>query len=507
MTLKKSLLASLLGTTLAFAALHSAPVLAGKADDTLNVAFSDEPEPLDSYKIAGRQGLIIARHIYDGLLYKDLSSGEIKPALAQSWKFTDDKTIEFALRKGVKFHNGADFNADDVITTLNTVIKPAYGTRFQISVDWIASVEKVDDYTVRIHMAKPFAGAVEMLADALPIYPHAYFAEKGSAGMAEHPVGTGPYKLVEQTPGVRYVLERFDQYYAGSPKGKPAIKRIVIRTIPEMNTQYAELMSGKLDWIWRVPPDQAKRLAGRVNMINAPIMRIAYVSLAAGSATDTPIANPLVRKAMLYAVNRQQIAKVFGGASSQVLNSACNPLQFGCEQDVAAYGYDPQKAKALLKEAGYPNGFDLEMVFSAIPRPVAEAVSSDLAKVGVRVRLNENQFAAAVQKWRAGTLPALMSNWGSYGIGDVAFILSNYFGGGDDDMVKDAQLAAWLKVADASPDNEVRKQNYSLALKKIADQAYWIPLYNYNINYGLSKDLNFTPQPDEFARWWLSSWK
>lgn len=120
----------------------------------------------------------------------------------------------------------------------------------------------------------------------------------------------------------------------------------------------------------------------------------------------------------------------------------------------------------MLKEAGYPNGFELEMVFAAMPRPVAEAVSSDLAKVGIRVRLNENQFAAAVQKWRAGTLPALMSNWGSYGIGDVAFILSNYFGGGDDDMIKDDELAAWLKVADSSPDSDVRKQNYSLALKR-----------------------------------------
>lgn len=508
MKLERSILSTVLGATLACSSLYTLPALADKADDTLNVAFAAEPEALDTYKIAGREGLILARHIYDGLLYKDLDSGEFKPALAESWQFIDPMTIEFKLRHGVKFHNGADFSADDVVTTLNTVIKPDYGTRYQISVDWIDHVEKVDDYRVRIHMAKPFAGAVEMLADALPIYPHNYFTEQGSAGMSAMPVGTGPYKLVEQTPGVRYVLERFDDHYTDSPKGRPAIKRIVARTIPEMNTQYAELMSGTLDWIWRIPPDQAKQLERRVKIVNAPIMRISYVNFASAAHDgSSPISNPLVRKAIIHAVNRERIAKVFGGDASAVLNSACNPAQFGCEQDVTRYDYDPEQARALLKQAGYTDGFDLDMTFAAMPRPVAEVIAAELSKVGIRLNLNENQYAAAVQKWREGSVPALFSNWGSYGIGDVVFILSNFFGAGADDQIKDPELAELLQVADTTNDREVRQANYSQALKKIADEAYWMPMYNFNINYGLSADLNFTPHPDEFARWWLASWK
>nr|WP_067290644.1 ABC transporter substrate-binding protein [Marinobacterium profundum] len=508
MQLKRSLLCTLLGATLACSTLSSLPALAGKTDDTLNVAFSAEPEALDTYKIAGREGLILARHLYDGLLYKDLDTGEFKPALAESWEFTDPLTIELKLRQGVKFHNGASFSADDVLTTLNTVIKPDYGTRYQISVDWIERVEKINDYSVRIHMAKPFAGAVEMLADALPIYPRAYFSENGSAGMAAMPIGTGPYQLMEQTPGVRYVLERFDDHYADSPKGRPSIKRIVARTIPEMNTQYAELMSGSLDWSWRIPPDQAKKLERRVTIVNAPIMRIAYVNFAKAAQDGAyAISDARVRKAIIHAVNREQIAKVFGGDASEVLNSACNPAQFGCEQDVTRYEYDPAQAKALLQDAGLGDGFDMDMTFAAMPRPVAEAVAADLAKVGIRVNLNENQYAAAVQKWREGSVPALFSNWGSYGIGDVVFIDSNFFGGGADDQSADPEVAALLQLADTSNDRAVRKANYSLALKKIADEAYWMPMYNFNINYGLSDDLNFTPHPDEFARWWLASWK
>ncbi|MBY6116819.1 ABC transporter substrate-binding protein [Mameliella alba] len=481
---------------------------AGKTDNTLNVAFAAEPEPLDTYKIAGRQGLILARHIYDGLLYKDLDTGEIKPALAESWEYVDDLTMEFTLRQGVTFHDGSTFTADDVVQTLNTVITPEYGTRYSISVDWIESVEKLDDYKVRINMAKPFAGAVEMLADALPIYPHAHFAETGSEGMARTPIGTGPYRLVSQEPGVRYEFERFAGHYEGSPKAGASIDTIVVRTIPEMNTQYAELMSGGLDWIWRIPPDQAAKLERRVQIISAPIMRIAYVGLAPTAMDgDTPVADRDVRQALIHAVNREAIVDAFAGGGSKVLNTPCNPAQFGCAQDVAAYGYDPEKAKTLLAEAGYADGFELDMVFSAMPRPVAEAVAADLAQVGVTLKLNEQQYSAGVGQWRQGSLPAFFSNWGSYGIGDVAFILSNFFGGGGDDLVQDPELAKWLTTADTSTDRAVREENYAKAVKKIADEAYWMPMYNFNVNYGLSPDLSFTPHPDEFARWWLASWK
>ena len=512
MTMTKSFLCSgtsfALTAAAAIAALTPAAALAGKADDTLNVAFASEPEPLDTYKIAGREGLILARHVYDGLLYKDLDTGEILPALAKTWERTGPLTMEFELREGVEFHDGTEFTADDVVETLNTVITPEYGTRYGISVDWIESVEKLGDYKVRINMSKPFAGAVEMLADALPIYPSEHFAEQGSEGMARNPVGTGPYRLVEQEPGIRYVFERFEDHYEGSPKGKPAIKNIVVRTIPEMNTQYAELMSGDLDWIWRIPPDQADRLEDRVQLISAPIMRIAYVGFAPlADGGETPVAKADVRRALIHAVDRKAIVDAFAGGASEVLHTACNPAQFGCEQDVIEYEHDPALAKEMLAAAGYPDGFEMEMVFAAMPRPVAEAVAANLAEVGVNVELNEQQYAAGAAQWRAEQLPAFFSNWGSYGIGDVVFILSNFFAGGEDDLVQDAELQEWVTAGDTATDRAERLENYSKAVKKIAAEAYWMPMYNFNVNYGLSPDLNFKPHPDEFARWWQASWK
>ena len=482
---------------------------AGKEDDTLRVAFSAEAATLDNYKIASREGLILARHLFDNLLYKDLDTNTIVPALAKSYRFVDDLTMEFELRQGVKFHNGEAFDADDVVYTLNMVVREDYGTRYRIVVDWIKSVEKINRYTVRIHMAKPYALALEMLAGPLPIYPKDYFESVGVNKFGVAPIGTGPYKLTDVTPGTRWVLEAYDDHYDSSPKGRPAIGTIDIRVLPEPNIQYAELLTGKLDWIWRVPPDQAGKLeqSPKVSVLSAPIMRIGYIHFNVNAGTeDFPTRKKKVRQAILHAIDRQGIADAFVGGASKVVHTACNPTQFGCTQDVVKYDHDPGKARALLAEAGYPDGFETELVVVA-PRPQAEAVAADLAKVGIKVRLNEQQYAAAADKWRAGKSVMIFSNWGSYGIGDMALITSNFFGGGVDDLVQDAQLSQWLNTGDTATDAGVRKENYAKALKTIAENAYWMSMWNFNVNYATNSELNFTPHPDEFARWFKSSWK
>lgn len=490
-------------------ALGSGGAQAGKEDDTLNVGFDAEAATLDNYRVASRQGLIIARHLFDNLLYKDLDTNTIVPALAKSYRFVDELTMEFELRRGVTFHNGEAFDADDVVYTFNMVTREDYGTRYRIVVDWIKSAEKIDQYGVRLHMTKPYALALEMLAGPLPIYPNEYFESVGADEFGVAPIGTGPYKLADITLGTRWVLEAFDGHYAESPKGQPAIGKIDIRVLPEPNVQYAELLTGKLDWIWRVPPDQAEKLAQNpgVSVLSAPIMRIGYIHFNVNAGTqDLPVRKKKVRQAIQHAINRQGIADAFIGGSAKVVHTACNPAQFGCMQDVVKYDYDPDKARALLAEAGYPEGFETELLVVA-PRQQAESLAADLAEVGIKVRLNEQQYAAAADKWRAGEASMTFSNWGSYGIGDMALITSNFFGGGVDDLVQDPQLSEWLNIGDTATDPEVRRENYAKALKAIAENAYWMSMWNFNVNYAISSDLKFTPHPDEFARWFKSSWK
>lgn len=489
----------------------SGQAMAGKADDTLNAAFEEEVSTLDGYKEISRSGLILARMLYDNLLMKDIKTGEFRPALAESFKIVDDKTIDFVIRKGVKFHDGKELTADDVEYTLNQVTKKEYNTRYQITVNWIDVVEKTGPYSVRIRMKSVYPLALEMLAGPLPIYPKHHLEVVGSAGMSAKPIGTGPYRLVEMTTGTRFVLERFDQHYADSPKGRPAIKRLVVKVLPEANVQYAELMNGQLDWIWRVPQDASKRLSSRSNLTvkSAPILRFAFMGMNPNyNGGKTPVADVRVRQAINHAVNKDSIIKALVGGASESIAAACHPIAFACSQDVTKYTYDPNKAKALLAEAGYPNGFPLELLTATnFPRAQVEAIAANLTAVGIETSINEQQSAVMRTNYLDGKAPTYLSSWGAYGIADAGLGTSPFFGGTGDDVVKDPQVVAELKAADSTLDREVRKKHYEAAQKRVANQAYWLPLWAFSVNTAQSSNLSLDVDPDEFVPFYKAAWK
>jgi len=490
--------------------LHIAAAQAGKADNTLNIAFDAAPATLDAYKESDRPGLALARMLFTGLLQKNHDTGEFGPGLASSYRFIDDTTIELVLREGVQFHDGSLLTMDDVLYTLNLVSSDAYQARFQNQVTWIAKAEAVAGgaagNTLRIKMKFPYPLALEMLSENLPIYPRKFY-EANQSDMGVAPIGTGPYRLAESQPGSRYVFERFDGYF-GSP---PAIEKLVVRILPDANTQYAELLSGGLDWIWRVPPDAAKRLAQQrsVQVKSSSIMRVSYISLNPGhDGGRSPLANRAVRQAVNHAIDRESIRRALVGGASKLTNAACNPAQFGCAAaQVRSYDYDPARAKQLLAEAGYGNGIDVELVVATPPRAILEAVAANLGEVGIRVRLVEQQFGTAMTNWREGKIAMLASNWGSYGIADAALSTSNFFRGGPDDQARHPGVIKHLETADTSVDRDVRLEHYTAAQKIIAEEAYWVPLWNHSLNAAQSKDLNFSVDGDEFPRFYKATWQ
>jgi peptide/nickel transport system substrate-binding protein len=325
--------------------------------------------------------------------------------------------------------------------------------------------------------------------------------------MGVEPVGTGPYRVTEVTPGQRFVFEKNADYFDG-PKGQPSIGKLVVRTIQDPNTRLAELLSGGLDWIWRVPSDQAERMEGRgeFKVVNAATMRVGYLYFdAAGRTGDTPLQDVRVRRAISHAIDREAIVDALVKGASEVIHSACFPTQFGCEQDVTRYEYDPEKARALLAEAGYPDGFEIQ--FSAYrERPFAEAMISYLNEVGITTDFGYYKYAALRDKIHASEEPMAFMTWGSYSVNDVSAITSHFFKGLADDYARDEEVEGWLEIADTTVDSELREQNYSKALRKIADEAYWLPLWSYNVWYAFSNDLEFTPTPDEIPRFFKARW-
>ncbi|MGD9924092.1 MAG: ABC transporter substrate-binding protein [Pseudorhodoplanes sp.] len=209
---------------------------------------------------------------------------------------------------------------------------------------------------------------------------------------------------------------------------------------------------------------------------------------------------------MAHAVNAAAIAKNLVSEKSEIVHSVCHPRQFGCYTDVPFYKFDPAKARSLLAEAGYPNGFSTE-IFSFRERPWTEAVINDLSKVGIKASLRYMQYAATRQALRSGEAKIADQPWGSFGIPDASAFTSYFFSGGPDDINRDPEIIAWLQKADSSMDPEVRKENYKKALIRIAEQSYWVPLFTYTLVYGLNKDLDFKPDFDETPRFFRAKWK
>ena len=498
----------------ALAVLPSAPSLAGKADDTLVWSTSRELAFTLPYFVTSREQLILESLTHDTLVYRTPQSGDYRPLLAKSWRFLDPTTIEFALRDDVVFSNGATFGADDVVYTLNYVSRPDAGVITRANVSWIKSVEKVDDHTVRLHMSGPFPAALEFLAGPDPIFPKGLFdhVPRDAAGRPRYadvePIGTGPYRVVDVKPGQSVTLRRNDRYFGGV-KGKPAIGTVVFRTIPDVQTQIAELQAGGVDWIWELNKDQADNLreTSPLNVSTAPSMRINFLQFdAAGKSGDTPLSDLNVRRAIAYAIDRPAIAKYLIGDAARVIDAACYPSQFGCTQDVARYPHDLAKAKAALAASSRPHGFAIDLLTYRDP-DVAEATAADLAKIGITVNIKSLEYKAMVDVIWGGKAQLVDSTWGSSSINDVSAITSHFFDGGRDDYCLDPQVKALLKSGDTSVDPAARLRDYHEALDKIQEKLCWLPMFSYSVDYAFAKDLDFTPTADEIPQFYRASWR
>jgi len=498
------------GLMLAAGLTAALPAMAQKSADTLRVTWRDAVPDVDFYHNSLRAGFILQIHAWDTLVYRDPDTFQIKPLLATSWKQVDDTTIDFELRKGVTFHDGSPFSADDVVYTIQGVLADktlSVPSNYQ----FIAGAEKLDDMHVRLKLKRVFPAALEYVAMVLPIWPKAYREKVGVEGYSKAPIGAGPYKITKVDGATEVDMERYDGYYADSPKGKPPIRFIKVHEVPDAATEMAELLGGRADWIWDFSPDQFDSVARvpTLNAIRAETMRVAYLSIDAAGRTGAgnPLTKEKVRQAIAYALDRATMAKQLMQGGSRALDAPCFPTQFGCDQAAAVkYPYDPAKAKQLLAEAGYPNGFDTELVSYLLPQWNG-AVQNYLRAVGINARVSQLQVAAAVQRAIEGKAPLNAGSWGSYSINDVSAILPYFFTGGGNDYARDPEVDKLVVAGGSVTDADQRRKNYSQAIKLITERAEWLPLFTYVKTYGFSKQLNFKPYPDELPRFYLSSWK
>lgn len=492
-------------------ALGSGPIQASKDDDSLVIAWgaTGPIENVDNYFNTNRTGIWFSRMVWDQLIYREPKTFEYKPLLAVSWEEVSPTTWRFKLREGVKFHNGEPFDADDVVFTLNWISDEANGVKVQRNVNWIDRAEKVDQYTVDLHMKKPFPQAFEFLSGPITIYPNEYYGEVGLDGMGKAPVGTGPMKVISVKSAEEYVFERNEDYNWDSPKGTAQVAKMVVREIADVQTQVAELLAGGIDVTADITADHVDQIGGvpGFKALQASTMRTGYIGFdAAGRSGFEPTTNLKVREAMAMAIDREALVENLIRGDAAVIHTPCFPTQFGCDAEAAVkWPHDLEKAKQLMTDAGYPDGFEIEF-YTFRPADWAEAIMGDLAKIGVKAKLTKMPYFALRDLQWEGKTPMYLMDWGSYSMNDMSAITSHFFKKGKDDFAMDDELAEWLEAGDTNTDPAVRKENYAKAIGKITEQVYWLPMFNHVRNYAYNEELNFIPYQDEIPRFWQYGW-
>jgi peptide/nickel transport system substrate-binding protein len=360
------------------------PDVGHQPEGTLIVALSTFPNTLDGNLTAERNAHNTAAGLYDSLVWID-DDGEIVPALAESWEISEDGLeYIFNLRQDVTFHNGEQFNADAVVYSWEYYRNPelAWNERWRLA----DNVEKVDDFTIKITTDEPKPMLLRTIAIDWSIVPPLYHQEVGEIEFGNNPVGTGPFEFVEWIKGDRIVLSANPNYWE---EGYPKVETLIFRPIPESSTRVAAITTGEVDIVGRLSADEAESLRGvpGVEVISYPVSRVFYVAFNnVTSGVGQPTEDPLVRQAMNYAVDMEAIVDALfdGQAKPSTGFVATGEMGYGV---VEPFAYDPDMARDLLAQAGYPDGFEMGFACPAGAytnfEEVCQAIQAYLGEVGI----------------------------------------------------------------------------------------------------------------------------
>lgn len=461
--------------------------------NNLIIGLEAEPTSLDAHQISDYNSSRASMEIYDQLVQFKDESTELEPDLAEKWDVSEDGLqYTFYLKEGVKFHDGTEVNADAVKFSIDRQTNPDHefyntGTYpyAEFTFGPIKSVEVVDEYTIKFTLNEPFApflGNMAMHAASI-VSPEA--VKKYGADFTKNPVGTGPYKFVSWTPGVEIVLEKNDDYF----KDAPSIEKLIFKPITEAQTRLAELEAGNIDVMVNIPPDDLERLRGneKVTMIEQPGMHVWWTAF---NTQRAPFDNVKVRQAVNYAIDKDAIVNGILQGSGEVANSPLPPTVWGHNPNVKNYDYDLDKAKELLAEAGYPDGFEVTYWVPESgsgmqqPQAMAAAIQSDLAKIGVKVKIQTLEWGAYLDKVFVPAEQNEMDMHQMSWIGDNGdpdnFLYILFSGaqwpaaGFNDSYYKNDKVDELLKKARVTKDKEERTAMYEEAQELIMADAPWI---------------------------------
>lgn len=462
---------------------------------TITIATPIDPESLDPAYDTSIKAISVMSQVYDGLVWRD-SNGELVPALAESWEFLEPTKLQMNLRQGVKFHNGDEFTADDVLFSFNRLLDADNPVPLSSYVQGsIESVEKVDDYTVIITTPAPRALLVAEVARIVILSEDAVQAAGESYG--QEPVGTGPFKFVQWDKNEKVVFEAFDEHW----RGRPSVDRVVFRIIPDDFARYAALLAGEVDVISNLPPERIAEVEEDPNVKVGAVHSVRNIFVGMNT-WEPPFDDVRVRQAMNHAVDVQLIVDTIFDGHAYPNGSACNQVLTGYDPNFQGYEYDPEKAKALLAEAGYPDGF--EVTFWGPngkylkDKEVQEAIGAQLSEIGVTVRHEMPEWAEYWGNYSEGNLDGLMFLGTGNPLIDCDMTMTyRFYSKTAGQFFNSPELDALIEAEQQEVDPEARQEIFVEIQQYLKDQAAWIYLYDQEDLYGLSERVQWQARPDE----------
>lgn len=476
--------------------------------ETLVFGRGGDSTSLDPSRVTEGETFKVTVNLFETLLNFGDQDTTIQPGLAKEHDTTEDGlTYTFELEEGIKFHDDTDFNADAVVKNFerwaggNEEQFPYYSSMFGGFKDdeshVIESVTADGDYTVVIKLKRPQAPFLKNIAmDMFAIASPTAFEEQGDDDFERNPVGTGPFQFVNWKPNDSITIEKFDGYWQD---GLPKLGKVIFLSIPDNSARLNALLAGDIDLADGINPSDGVTIEDEdaLQLFERPSMNVGYLGL---TVTRPPFDNKLVRQAMNHAIDKQAIVDSFFEGRAEVAKNPMPESISGYNDDIEGYDFNPEKAKELLAEAGYEDGFDMELWAMPVPRPympdgekVAEVMQKNLEDIGVTATIVSHEWATYLDLASKGDADAFMLGWtGDNGDADnFLYVLldednigSNNYTYFKNDAMHDLFIEAQTEV-----DEDKRVELYKEAQEIIHEEAPWVPLAHSTPLLGGAKEL------------------
>jgi peptide/nickel transport system substrate-binding protein len=485
---------------------------------TLNYGLTLIPSGIDPHVHASNELGIPLSSVYDTLVFQDPATGEFVPGLATDWTISADGLVyTFSLRHDVKFHDGTPFNAEAVRINLERIVDPTTASqKARFMLGSFERAEVIDDYTVALHLAAPYAPLLDSLSQVyLGMASPAALAEWGPSDYQFHQVGTGPFTFVEYIPGDHLTLARNPDYRWGpaflEPAASDTVDEVVFRFYEDPATRAIALESGQADVMGEIPPQDARRLAEDDRFLLHPVSIPGQPLQLFLNSTRPPTDEVGVRRALITATDRATIVKTVFGDWSPVASAPLSAITRGYASDFRDwYPYDPVQARALLKDAGWvdangdgirerdgqPLRLDLYYMSWGMMPEVVQMLESAWTAVGFEVDSQLVSYPAALEAAANGEHNVIPFNL----FGTDPSLLASFYSTGAGfnwSMIRDPELDRWLQQAAATTDPAARLDLYRQAQTRIMEEALVLPIRDYvnlNVARAAVKDLSYDAQ-------------